>query len=455
MRKATIALLLVFAVVLMSFSMVSAQDDLLFPIGEDDRFSWDSLDPFMEMDFSGEEISILGPWLTTDEEFFLNVIAYFEAATGADIVHAGSDNFEQQIIIDIEGGSPPNIAIFPQPGLAADVASDGNLTPLGDELRDGLLNAYAAGQSWVDIGTYADPEGNDQFYGLTFRVDPKSMVWYVPDNFADAGYEIPETMEDLLALTDQIVEDGGTPWCIGLESGGATGWPATDWIEDILLRIEPPEVYDQWTTHEIPFNDERVVEAIEIFESIVKNDAYVNGGTDAVATTSFRDAPNGLFTAPPECYLHKQASFIAGFFPEDVEVGVDADFFYFPPFASEDLGNPVMGGATIFAVTDPSDATMAFMEYLLTPLANEIFMAQGSFTTPHLTANPDVYVTSVLARQGELLVNADTFRFDGSDLMPGAIGAGAFWTGMVDFVSTDLSAQEVADQIEEVWAGLE
>ena len=192
------------------------------------------------MDLSGETITIFGPWLTVDQEHFEAVIAPFEEATGANVDYAGSDSFEQQIVIDTQAGSPPNIAVFPQPGLAADLASKGLLVPLGDETKQWTMDNYAAGQSWVDLGTYADASGNDEYFGFFYKVDLKSLVWYIPDNFADAGYEVPTTMEDLQALSEQIVADGGTPWCIGLGSGAATGWPATDWVEDILLRTQPP-----------------------------------------------------------------------------------------------------------------------------------------------------------------------------------------------------------------------
>jgi alpha-glucoside transport system substrate-binding protein len=184
----------------------------------------------------------------------------------------------------------------------------------------------------------------------------KSLVWYSPENFEDAGYEVPETMEELKALTDQIVADGETPWCIGLGSGGATGWPATDWVEDMLLRTQTPDVYDQWVSNEIPFDDARIVAAIEEFGYFARNDDYVAGGAGAVASTDFRDSPQGLFDSPPQCYMHRQASFIPAFFPDGTEVGEDVDFFYFPAYEEADLGSPVLGAGTLWAITNDSPA---------------------------------------------------------------------------------------------------
>ena len=442
------------AVLALTAGMAQADGHMAFAPGEG-PFNWDSYNAYADAapDLSGQSVTISGPWLSPEADRFDNLLAYFEAATGADATYTGSDSFEQQIVIDAEAGSAPNIAVFPQPGLAAVMAGNGLLTPLGDDMAGWVTDNFAAGSSWVDLGTYADADGNDQFYGFFFNVNVKSLVWYVPENFEDAGYDVPTTMEELIALSDQIVADGETPWCIGLGSGAATGWPATDWVEDLLVRTQPPEVYDGWVTNEIPFTDERIVGAIETFGQFARNDDYVMGGAGAVATTDFRDSPTGMFSSPPGCYMHRQASFIPAFFPEGTVVGEDADFFYFPSYSEADLGNPVLGGGTLMAVTDPSDATMAFMEFLQTPFAHEIMMAQGGFLTPHAGVNLDAYETDTLRGQGEILLGATTFRFDGSDLMPGAIGAGTFWTGMVDYAG-GADAADVAAAIQESWDAL-
>lgn len=434
----------------LSVGSTSAMErELIMPMG-DERLNWDGFEEMADLGLQDEVLTIFGPWLGSDNNLFESVIAYFEAATGAKVEYSGSDSFEQQVAIDLEAGSPANIAVFPQPGLAKNLAAKGHLLPLGQDTEDWIKSNYAAGQSWVDLGTFPDEGGQSHLFGFFYKVDVKSLVWYVPENFEDAGYEVPETMEDLIALSDQIVADGGTPWCIGLGSGGATGWPATDWVEDMMLRTQPPDVYDQWVAHDIPFNDPRVVAAIEAYGVFSRNDDYVSGGGGAVATIDFRDSPKGLFESPPQCYMHRQASFIPTFFPDGVDVGVDADFFYFPAFAEEDLGRPVLGGGTLFAITSDSPAARAFIDFLKLPLANEVWMAQTGFLTPHLGVNSEVYTDPTVRAMNNILLNATTFRFDGSDLMPGAIGTGAFWTGMVDY-SGGQSASDVATAIEEVW----
>jgi alpha-glucoside transport system substrate-binding protein len=440
----------------MALAAGSAQaQDLEFAPGEDDRFNWASFEEFAgKYDLSGQELVINGPWIGPDAELIEGMLAYFVEATGVDMRYSGSDSFEQDIVISAQAGSAPNIAVFPQPGLAADMASRGFLTPLGEETAQWFRDNYAAGESWVDLATFAGPEGEEDFYGFFYKIDLKSLVWYVPEQFEEAGYEIPETLEDLKALTEQIVADGGTPWCIGLGSGAATGWPATDWVEDMMLRINPPEVYDQWVSNEIPFDDPQVVAAIEEYGWFARNDDFVQGGAQAVATTDFRDSPGGLFAFPPECYLHRQASFIPSFFPEGTIIGEDVDFFYFPAYAEQDFGTPVLGAGTLFAITEDSEPARAFIEFLKTPIAHEVWMARSGFLTPHTGVNTDAYGDDTLKAMGEILLGATTFRFDGSDLMPGEIGAGAFWTGMVDY-TTGADAAAVAKTIQDRWDSIQ
>jgi alpha-glucoside transport system substrate-binding protein len=431
-------------------SSVLADGHSAITVGEGD-FSWDSFKAFAaDTDLTGQTVTITGPWTGNEKEQVEKVFALFTEATGAAVNYSGSDSFEQDIVISARAGSAPNLAVFPQPGLAADMASQGLLTPLADGTAAWVAENFAAGPSWVDLGTYADASGNDALYGLFYRVDLKSLVWYSPEAFDEAGYDIPESMEDLKALTDQIVEEGGTPWCIGLGSGAATGWPATDWVEEMMLRTQPPEVYDAWVANELPFTDEKVIGAMEEFGHFALNDAYVDGGKAAVASTDFRDSPAGLFAIPPKCYMHRQASFIPAFFPDDVAMGDDVDFFYFPSYAEKDLGNPVLGAGTLFAITNPSDAANAMVEFLKLPVAHEAWMSLGGFLTAHAGVNLDMYADDSLRAQGEILQGATTFRFDASDLMPAEIGAGEFWTAMVDY-ATGASAADAAAKIQARW----
>jgi alpha-glucoside transport system substrate-binding protein len=308
-----------------------ADGQLLFPVGEG-PFHWDSYEAFAAANnFTGETLTITGAGTGNDAARIDAAFAYFAEATGAEVRYSGSESFEQDIVIAVRAGTPPDIAQFPQPGLATDLAARGDLVPLGPDLRDWVVENYAAGESWADMATFPGPDGAEDIFGIFYGKDVKSLVWYAPEQFDEAGYAIPETMEDLKALTEQIVADGGTPWCIGLGSGAATGWPATDWVEDMMLRTQPTDVYDAWVSNEMPFDDPRVVAAIEEFGWFIRNDAFVVGGAAAAATTDFRDSPRGLFEFPPQCYMHRQASFIPNFFPRTPRWGSTSISSIFPP----------------------------------------------------------------------------------------------------------------------------
>jgi alpha-glucoside transport system substrate-binding protein len=434
----------------MALAAPALSADLKYKVGEG-PMTWANFDELKKVDLKGETLTIFGPWRGDDETHVQVVLEYFRQATGADVKYASSENYEQQVVIDTQAGSPSNITVLPQPGLIADLAAKGFMSPLTAADAAWMVENYGAGQSWVDIGTSKDKDGKSQFFGFSYKTDVKSLVWYSPENFKDAGYAIPNTMEELIALSDKIVKDGGKPWCIGLGSGGATGWPATDWMEDIMLRTQKPEVYDGWVKNTVKFTDPAVINAMEVFGSFAKNDAYVDGGAAGVASVDFRDSPKGLFSSPPKCYMHHQASFIPAFFPEGTKLGTDADFFYMPTYAAmADLGKPVLGAGTLFTITKDSKASRAFIEFLKMPLAHEIWMMDGGFLTPLKSANQAAYGSDAARKQGEIMTTATTFRFDGSDLMPGKIGAGAFWTGMVDFVGGK-SAADTAAGIQKAW----
>lgn len=434
------------AILALCAGSASAQG-LTFPVGEGE-FNWDSYNAFAEeYDLSGETLTISGPWIGDDRDLVDSVFDYFEEATGATVEYSGSDSFESEIRRAAQTGGLPNMAVIPQPGLLADLAAAGNVAPLSEEDAAWIEENYAAGESWVDLATGPNEQaGGDALNGFFYKVDVKSLVWYSPPVFEELGYEIPETMEELIALSDQAVEDGFAPWCIGLGSGDATGWPATDWVEDIMLRTQPLETYDAWVSNELPFDSEEVVNAIETFGTFALNEEYTGMSGAEVVSLDFRDAPDGVFELPPQCLMHRQASFIPTFFPEDAEY----DFFYFPSYAEEDLGNPVLGAGTVWAITEETEAARAMVDFLKTPLAHEVWMNQSGFLTPHSGVNTELYANDTLKGMGEILLNATSFRFDASDLMPSEIGAGAFWTGMVEYLRTG-DAQAEAESIQSAW----
>src|ERR671911_745298 len=236
-----------------------------------------------------------------------------------------SGEAEQQAQIRGEAGTL-DIFLAPQPGLVAGLAQDGQLTSLEDLGMDIGQLEELFGEYFVSLG-----EVDGQHYGVPTNINLKSMVWYPKDDFDAAGYTEPTTWDEMLALSDQIVADGGTPWCVGFQSEGSTGWPATDWIEDIMLRTAGLDVYEQWYKHEIPFNDPAVLNAAQIFGDVMFHPDYVLGGAENTPSLAFGEAPLPMFDDPPKCWLHHQATFINAFFPEGTEAGVDYDWFPTPP----------------------------------------------------------------------------------------------------------------------------
>src|SRR5690554_543725 len=212
-------------------------------------------------DLAGTVVTVFGPFVEDEQTRFEQAIAPFEEETGVDVQYEGSSEFESLIQVRTEGGDPPDVAALPQPGLMRDLAAAGHLVPLPDSVISQIESNYAP--VWLDLGSF---EGTP--YGIFHRVNVKSLVWYPEPAFTDAGYTAPESWEELQALTQQIIDDGGVPWCIGMEAGGGTGWVATDWVEDLMLRLHGPDVYDQWVNHEIPFNDPQVAEAVETMGEI-------------------------------------------------------------------------------------------------------------------------------------------------------------------------------------------
>ena len=224
-------------------------------------------------EYAGTTVTVDGPFTDPDDVYFAQSMEAFEDATGITVNYIGDKEFEGRLSIAVDAGDPPDIADFPQPGLLANFTRQGLIVdPTSYIPQDWLEQQY--NQSWLDMGTM---EG--QTAGVWHRFNGKSLVWYPKDDFDAAGYEIPETWDELLALTQMIADDGDTAWCIGIESGAATGWAATDWTEEMMLRTTSLENYDAWVAGELPFSSPEVKNAIETWSEIWFNPDYVFGGT--------------------------------------------------------------------------------------------------------------------------------------------------------------------------------
>jgi alpha-glucoside transport system substrate-binding protein len=399
----------------------------------------------------------------TAVEGFLDV---YNEQTGSSIDFTGSDDLESQLRIRVDGGDPPDVAFLPQPGQICDYADAGALVSLEDMGFDIAQLEEDHSQYWVNLGLCED----GMHYGVPWYPNFKSIVFYHKPTFEEKGYEIPETYEDMIALSEQIVADGLTPWCMGYESAGATGWAGTDWIEDILVRQAGSDFYAQWYNHEVPFNSPEVVEAFDTYGEILFGEGFVLGGAENVAGIAVTDSPSPLFEEPPGCLMLKQGSFATNWFPdapgyEEGEVEAELDVF---PFPSIDGNVGAMGGGDTIVVFEGSDANIQVVKDWITPewLCTHASATGGGiaeygghgvdgveFLPGHKDVDPACYVTDAANSYATAVTEAlaaNTFVFDASDLMDPAVGQGTFWTGMVDW-SRGTSAQDVADSIEASW----
>ena len=393
-------------------------------------------------------VTMAGPFTDNDAVKFNESIKAFEEATGIDIQYEGSKEFEASISVRIEGGDPPDIVDFPQPGLLANFVKSGKAIDLSKVLDMNKVKQNYI-QSWIDMGTMNGPNGSI-LAGIWARVNVKGIVWYNKKAFDAAGYKVPKTWAELNALMATIKKDGDTPWAIGIESGAATGWTATDWTEQLMLRTTSLENYDKWVKGELKFDSPEVRNAIKTWSDIWFPDGNVYGGRKAIATTSFGDAPKVLFENPPKAWLHDQGNFIVSFFPEGLQAGVDYDFFNLPPI-NDTYGAPLLVGGDIYAMFNDRPEVRQVMEFFTSAKSLETWLKSGGALAPQKDVNAEWLTNPVDRRLQQLLVDAKALRFDGSDLMPGAVGAGTFWKEMTGYVSGSRTLDEAVKAIDASW----
>jgi len=396
---------------------------------------------------AGKKVTIYASIRDKEEDLLKQSWKDFENCTGVKIEYEGSGEFETQIKVRVDGGRAPDIAFVPQPGVVEYFAKGGKLKPLGDKAKATATQNYSA--DWLK---YATVDG--KLYGAPLGSNVKSFVWYSPKTFKDNGWQIPQSWDELITLSNTIAASGKMkPWCAGIESGVATGWPATDWIEDIMLRQEGKDVYDQWVTHAIPFNDPRVVAATDRAGTILKNPAYVNGGigdVKSIATTSFQEG--GLPIIDNKCAMHRQASFYANQWPKSTKVAEDGDVFafYFPPI-DPSKGKPVLGGGEFVVGFADRPEVQAVQAYLASTQHANTRAKLGNWVSANKGVDLANVANPIDKKSVQILQDTSAvFRFDGSDLMPAAVGSGTFWKEMTNWI-TGKDTKSTLDSIESSW----
>jgi alpha-glucoside transport system substrate-binding protein len=358
------------------------------------------------------------------------------------------DNINDLIITKVQAGETPDIALIPQPGVIQKLVDLGAVKPLDDLLPAGTADNMIPGE--LEAGTMSD----GKIYGLLTSMNVKGLVWYPKAAWEANGYAAPTTMDELNTLTDEMAKAGQTPWCNGIESGGATGWPATDWMENLVMRYAGVEAYNKWVAGDIKFDSPEFRQAAAEFEKLFFNDKYVNGGTKSIAATSFGDASKGLFTdaKKPACMMYMQGSFIPAFFPENIQADLDNQVGVFGlPSAKAGEAAPVEGGGDLSVLLTDNPAAATVIGLLTDPAVGVEAAKSSSYLSPFKTFDVATYPGVITQQIANIAYGASYFLFDGSDAMPAEVGAGSFWKEMTAWIAGEESLDDAIKNIDASW----
>ena len=399
----------------------------------------------------GDDDGVVDILATTDPLVFDGLKAKIEEeaeAQGIKVNVERVDNINQLILTRIQANDPPDIAVIPQPGVIKQIVDRNKAVEITDEIVPADL------LSDMTPGTLEAGQIDGTQYGMMISMNVKSLVFYNKQAWDKAGYKAPETLDDLAKLGEQIKSDGGTPWCFGIESGTATGWPVTDWFEDLIMRYGGADGYNSWVSHETPFDSDLVKQAADYLETNVLADGNVPGGRGSISSVAFGDAEDTMWDDKPGCWLFKQGNFVVSkdFMPADVVDNVDERIgvFGFPP-AEAGGENPVLGGGDLATLLDDNEDSRAIMEILANVDLGTTAAPDSSFISPHTGFDTSLYPSDLTRQIADVAYQADPFLFDGSDLMPGEVGAGTFWKEMTAWISDQQDLDTTLKNIDASW----
>lgn len=404
----------------------------------------------LKSELTGKTVTIYTSIVTPEDAPHKASYKEFEDCTGITVKYEGDKDFEKNLPQRAQSGNLPDVAFIPQPGLLQTMVDTGKAIPASQSVSDEVDKYFGA--DWRKYGSV-----DDVLYAAPLGANVKSYVWYSPKKFAEKGYKVPTTWDELMTLSKKIATDdpAAKPWCAGFGSGTATGWVGTDWVEDVLLRTAGKDTYDQWVSHKIPFNDPKVLEALGKVGAILKDPAMVNGGfgdVASIATTTFQDGGQPILQG--KCYLHRQASFYASNWPEGTKVAEDGDVWAFYLPSVDASARPVLGGGEFVATFRDAPEVKAFAAFLASPdWANAKAKAttNGGWVSANKELDPANLVSPIDQQSAKILQDpAAVFRFDGSDMMPSAVGAGTFWSEMTNWVKGQ-DDKTTLDNIEKSW----
>jgi alpha-glucoside transport system substrate-binding protein len=398
---------------------------------------------------SGTTVTMFASIVSPESDSLQQSWAEFSSCTGIKISYEGSNDFEAQLPVRVSGGNAPDFAIIPQPGLLQQMVKSGKVAKPSAQTVANENKYWNA--AWKTYGTV-----NGTFYAAPMSANMKSLVWYSPKAFTAAGYKIPTTWADLMTLSGTIASSGkGKPWCGGIGSGTATGWPATDWLEETVLGKYGGSVYDKWVSHDIKFSSPQIMDSMQTVANWMQNPAWVNGGfgdVKSIATTTFQQAGTPILTG--KCWMLQQASFYEAQWPTGTKVGPDGDVMaFYLPSVSSSVNTRVEGGGEFVTAFSNRPEVQAVQSYLSTPdwATSRIKVAHG-WVSANQGVDKNVYTDPVDQISAKYLTDPKaTFRFDASDLMPAAVGSGQEWKSFTAWFAEGQSISQVAKDIDAAW----
>jgi alpha-glucoside transport system substrate-binding protein len=395
----------------------------------------------------GGSVSVLATWGGDEQASFQAMVKPFEDRTGVRVEYEGTRDLNAVLTTRVQGGNPPDVAGLPGPGQMAEFAKAGRLVELSGVLDMAAMRQQYA-DDWLKLG-----QVDGKQVGIFIKTAVKGLIWYDPKELSRAGYQTPKTWDELMALSERIADSGTTPWCIGLEAGAASGWPGTDWLEDIVLRQAGPDAYDQWYQGKLKWSSPEIKSAWQSWGTIVADPKMVFGGRQGVLATNFGDVGKAMFTSPPRCYFEHQGSFITSFYKQanaSLQPGDDFNFFGFPDIDQKYAGSLEAAG-DLFGMFKDTPQARALMKYLTTPEAQAIWVKRGGAISPNKQVSLDDYPDPLARQTAQLLLGARTIRFDASDLLPEAMNS-AFWKAILDYVGDPSRLDEILANLDAVQA---
>ena len=382
---------------------------------------------------SAGSVKVMAQWSGAEQESFMAVMKPFTDKTGIKIEYEASRDQDALLTTRVAAGNPPDLAAAPSPTLLTQFAKQGKVIALNNIVNMTDLQAQNS-KTWLDLGM---PLNDGKLYQIYSWVSLKGLVWYNPKNFQAKSYNVPKTWDDLISLQGTIKSGGTTPWCIGLESGAASGWPGSDWVKEIVLSQAGPTVYDNWWQGKQKWTSPEIKLAWQTWGKVLgPGDSNVYGGAQTMASTNFGDSPTPMFQNPPKCYMHNQASFITSFFKSanpSVVAGSDYNFFPLPDITPSFAGAHVVAGDAWSMFHDTSQARQ-MIQYLTTAAAQEIWVKRGGKISPNNKVSLDAYPDALSKSTAAILVATKIGKYDAGDLMPADM-KNAYWGAVLKFAA--------------------